>query len=87
MLKYVRFSLKRIFLHKDRVIDFFSLKRIFLYKDRVIYSVLIRENLGQQKRVFLHILRSDGNTRGTYTGIYIFILCQVIYWPDKTAYS
>ena len=33
MLKYVRFSLKRI----------------FLYKDRVIYSVLIRENLGQRK--------------------------------------
>ena len=49
MLKYVRFSLKRIFLHKDRVIDFFSLKRIFLYKDRVIFSVLIRENLGQRK--------------------------------------
>ena len=49
MLKYVRFSLKRIFLHKDRVIDFFSLKRIFLYKDRVIYSVLIQENLSLRK--------------------------------------
>ena len=33
MLKYVRFSLKRI----------------FLYKDRVIYSVLIQENLSQRK--------------------------------------
>ena len=36
-----------------------SLTRISPYKDRIYYSVFIRENTGQKKTVFWHILRSD----------------------------
>ena len=36
----------------------FSLTRIFPYKDRIEDSVLIRENTGQWKPVFSHILSS-----------------------------
>ena len=35
----------------------FSLTGIFLHKDRIYDSALIRENAGQRKPVFLHILR------------------------------
>ena len=37
----------------------FSLTRILPYKDRIYDSVLIRENTGQWKPVFSHILCSD----------------------------
>ena len=36
----------------------FSLTRILLYKDKVVDSVLIWENTGQSKPVFSHILCS-----------------------------
>ena len=36
----------------------FSLTRILPYEDRIVGSVLKRENTGQQKPVFSHILSS-----------------------------
>ena len=36
----------------------FSLAHFFLYKDSVVGSVFIRENTGERKHLFLHILRS-----------------------------
>ena len=41
----------------------FSLTRILPYKDKIYDSVLVRENTGQWKAVFSHILRSE-NTSG-----------------------
>ena len=38
----------------------FSLTRIFSYKHRIYDSVLIQENPGQKKPVFLHFLRYVG---------------------------
>ena len=38
--------------------DEFSLPRIRPYKDRIVDSALIRENTGQRKPVFSHILCS-----------------------------
>ena len=37
-----------------------SLTRILAYKDKIYHSVLLRENTGQWKPVFLHILCSAG---------------------------
>ena len=37
----------------------FSLILILPYKDRIVDSVLIRENMGQSKPVFSHIICSD----------------------------
>ena len=37
----------------------FSLPPIFTYKDRIVDSFLTRENVGQQKSVFSHILQSE----------------------------
>ena len=40
----------------------FSQTRIFPYKDRIVDSVVIRENTGQRKPRFWHMLRGDGVT-------------------------
>ena len=49
----------------------FSQTHIFVDKDKMVDSVLIRENTGQKKPVFSHILRSDIYLRITTFVLYI----------------
>ena len=41
----------------------FSLARILPYKDKIVDLVLIRENMGQWKPVFSHILYSNSDSQ------------------------
>ena len=56
--------------------------RILLYKERIVDSVLIRENTGQWKPVFSHVLCSDGLQQ-----IYLFSYLVYNSGPDKMSYS
>ena len=54
----------------------FPLTRILPYKDRIYDSVLIRENTGQWKPVFLHILCSDSLLGSE--GELFWVVCEIL---------
>ena len=59
----------------------FSLTFLFPYKDRIIDSVLMRENTGQGKPAFSHVLRNVlcVSKCQTIYGFTIFFLKKLIY--------
>ena len=62
----------------------FSLTRFLPYKDKIYDFLLIRENTGQWKPVFSHILRSEGPERWIIEVRFMYLLISLLIHDQLT---